>query len=493
MPLKDRLDRLRRRENAWATLQPHTRVTIKPPFLFGSLHGLRSGVLELGRATPISYRQYPSPPAKSLKYALLSKGEPCVVWKDWIPLDEDGTLSRTCVALHESDLLVVVTSTAIDPLVSHYKSYVHFAQLTTSLPHPQATIPHIEVITYYGAPWISSSVLGSHVALLYTFNAGAYDRLVVLNWMTGDIILNRPFQNPRTGVHFISLTTLLLGRSKGLEIWDITARPRCIGILSFPLLKQKGRGMAFRIAHIHGEPSPSQGTHSQASVPPLAVRDDPEKTLITSTVVINGFSKFLFVARRCGLLVAAEKLRTMATEEENSNSQAQLAIPYSEWAPNIVRWIHANELNIQWSMRHHGQRMILSPSYSDGRDHTLLLYDFNPYHVKKWTSKKALDNSTTWTAPPSWWDDSSVLPGSPLVVHNSTSGLPFDDTVPEMPYVCYQSEEYFNYKAVWMDGEHIVGVKVTYSIYCFDTNSQRDSTSQFIRRYLDTVDILNFE
>ncbi|KAJ8518325.1 hypothetical protein ONZ45_g4581 [Pleurotus djamor] len=439
--LKDKLELLRRRENAWATLQPNTRETIDLTFRHGNLHGLRSGVLELGRAPEDSFLHTNHPPASSLKYALLSEGQQRFAWKDWIPEDEYGRICGTCVAFHESDLLVVVT-TADESMVDFTsQSVVHFVQLTTGLPHPQAPTPHLETIAHRGAAFVSSSVL------------------VVLNWMTGTITLNHPFQGPRSGLHFISLTTLLLGRPDALEIWDIKPVPRHIGSLSFPLVVQDGfspdRDCAFTVVHIHGEPSPLQAMQSHHSVPSPTVRDDPEKTLITFAVIVKG-STFIFVSRRNGLLVAAESLRVVQT----ADGEQRPTLSYSEWAPNIVRWIPAADLNIQWSMRHHGQRMVLSPPPSSFRNVPFILYDFNLYHVKKWTSKMSQDPSTEWTVPlPFWWKTPSFLPRSPRVVYSSAAGLPFAEEVPEMPYVCYQSEEHFHYGGVWMDGEHVVGLK----------------------------------
>ncbi|KAJ8488114.1 hypothetical protein ONZ45_g14078 [Pleurotus djamor] len=388
--LKDRLDLIRRRENSWDTLRPTSRQSLKLKFDFGNVHGFRNGVLELGRSSPFFYQQNDYPPALSLKYALLSTKGRGLSWKEWKEESGGGRISGTCVALHESDLLVVVTSTD-DPAAFDSRSCVHFVQLTTGLPHPQVTAQHLEVVTHFGTPSISSSVLGAHVALLYTFEPTEDfdDLLLVLNWMTGKTIL---------------------------------------------------------VMHIHGEPSPSQSIEPHSSAIPPALRDDPEKALISFVVLINR-SKFFFVARRSGLVAAAESLRMMEMVNDDVDDISKLPdIPYGEWAPNNVRWIHANEHVVQWSMRHHGQRMVVNPRYSE--DHPLLLYDFNPYHVKKWTSKQALDESSKWAAPPPfWWNKSPlVLPTSPLVVYRSTTGLPFTDQVPEMPYVCYQSEERFIYQ-----------------------------------------------
>ncbi|KAJ8496652.1 hypothetical protein ONZ45_g12379 [Pleurotus djamor] len=467
---KDKLDLLRRRENSWDALRPTSRHSVKLKFDFGNLHGLRNGVLELGRSSPFFSQQNYHPPALSVKYALLSTKAQGFSWKEWKQESGDGRISGTCVALHESDLLVVVTST-YDLIAFESRSCAHFVQISTGLPHPQATTQHLEAFTHFGNPSISSSVLGTHVALLYAFKPTEDfdDLLLVLNWMTGKTILKHPFLSPRSGLGFISPTTLLLGCSDGLEIWDIEPSPRCIGTLSFPSLND--HDAYYEVMHVHGEPSPSQSIQPHSSVIPPALRDDPEKALITFVVLINR-SKFFFVARRSGLVAAAESLRMMETIDDDVDDISKLPeIPYSEWAPNVVRWIHANEHVVQWSMRHHGQRMIVNPRYSE--DHPLLLYDFNLYHVKKWTSKQALDETSKWAAPPPlWWNKSPlVLPTSPLVVYRSTAGLPFTDQVPEMPYVCYQSEEHFGYQGVWMDGEHIVGLK-------------------FVGRHLDTVDIL---
>ncbi|KAJ8502984.1 hypothetical protein ONZ45_g11263 [Pleurotus djamor] len=463
--LPERLKLLRHLEEAWRSLSLPSWEKIDVSQGTSEFHGLSGGVLEVGEA---SY--FGDGSTAAVNYALLpGLGFGPTSWT-WKRLDVGGTICSTAISLYENDLIGAITRCR-NPLPNDLDQVIieiHLIQATTGLPHPFAsrsllTGPQLSSSNVHE---VRSKILGDHITVVISSLglSDDHDRFLVFNWdhtATSCSVYR--------GVAFLSESMVVITDTSGtpsLNLWHLLPNPRYIGSLLFPPLQF---GLLYDMCDIQDEPC-LYSKHSPTAPFYPAVRYNPEDAIMTILVFL-GLDKTYFVASRRKLLETAERLYKLPPTDEPPQ------LEYKEWSAHAARWIPANELATDSPMRHGGQRLVAIREDAPEEGSKLIVYDFNPFHIHKWADELS-DIDMVDERNFSSRESTSTSSHKPRLFLKKTpqeisENLPFSSPLEdELPYILYESEQTFNYGAVWTDGERVAGVTLSYSflnmkIYAF--------------------------
>ncbi|KAJ8514119.1 hypothetical protein ONZ45_g8265 [Pleurotus djamor] len=190
-----------------------------------------------------------------------------------------------------------------------------------------------------------------------------------------------------------------------------------------------------------------------------AVRYNPEDAIMTILVFL-GDNKSFFVASGRKLLETADRLYKLPPTDEPPQ------IDYKEWSAHAARWIPANEFATESPMRNGGQRMVAIRENAPEEGSKFIVYDFNPFHIRKWADELFdldMEDEDSYSSR----ETDSTSSQKPRLFLKKTpqeisENLPFSSPLEdELPYILYESEQTFNYGAVWTDVERVAGVTVS--------------------------------
>lgn len=155
-----------------------------------------------------------------------------------------------------------------------------------------------------------------------------------------------------------------------------------------------------------------------------------------------GFRIFSFIAHRHVLL-------SLIPQSLSDDEDEVPRVLWRDWEPSSTRWFQTEVLASYWITTTTGQRWVYTlkdtPSFPMSYIHVV---DFNPYLVKRlgpnFEHESALSRS-------------KVVTGSELL---KADGVFDEDVWSTLPYFECESKAMFDYAAVLMDEEHVVGIQV---------------------------------
>jgi hypothetical protein len=122
--------------------------------------------------------------------------------------------------------------------------------------------------------------------------------------------------------------------------------------------------------------------------------------------------------------------------EDESGVRHLEPIPWAEWGPSISRWIKAQDHTARWITSSTGQRLVLIDDPTWRVEQPIIVFDFNPRH--------RCPHSNT---------------SHELLCANEDG--PFEEDVySELPFGWTISEESYDFDAVLMDDERVIGMRV---------------------------------
>jgi len=129
-------------------------------------------------------------------------------------------------------------------------------------------------------------------------------------------------------------------------------------------------------------------------------------------------------------------------EDGDNCRQVLEPIPWAEWGPPVSRWIRAQDHSTRWITTSTGQRLVLIDDPSWEVERPIVVFDFNPRH-------RCPDSNTQ----------------RELLCVNGDG--PFEEKVySELPFGYTISDEHYDYDAVLMDEERVIGMRVRNSDSC---------------------------
>jgi hypothetical protein len=194
------------------------------------------------------------------------------------------------------------------------------------------------------------------------------------------------------------------------------------------------------------EPNPvGRGASSAGVQDTRPFNSSPEDALILFNIYVHepdSTRSFSFVVHRNALLALFQstpiptrvpRWRTIAAPRTTTT------IKWSQWGPPITRWFNMTGIPTRWITTSHGQRYVfILPNRQ------IYLLDFNPYSVKRFQQQSQ-----------------STSAGLRLVQDDTFISDSYQENVMgSLPYVECLSHDKFEYDAVLMDEERIIGLEV---------------------------------
>jgi hypothetical protein len=256
---------------------------------------------------------------------------------------------------------------------------------------------------------------------------------------------------------------------------DSDNKPRLVPLCVLRLPALTGRASIVRLA-CRAEPNPT-GSGPLAMPPPSSrpFRDKVEDAIILFNVLIEDAHldpemfhfpetrPFTFVVHRGALLAhvpAAQRASPPfyhSAPELESESAAQVPLPWAAWGPAVTRWFESDHASIRWITTTSGQRAV---AMEEGTPTPIIVRDFNPYTVRSARGRAAASGQERGC---NW---SEQLPNGNRVrlkVEESVlaAGSVFEEDVrSSLPYVEVATRAEYRYEGVLIDEERILGLKV---------------------------------
>jgi len=155
-------------------------------------------------------------------------------------------------------------------------------------------------------------------------------------------------------------------------------------------------------------------------------------------------------------------------------------IPWKKWGPPITRWFNADDFSTVFITTTSGQRCVqYTPSHrrpvqaeDDGdRCDTIHILDFNPWHVK--IARHLSDSTTVGIFGLVGKEPSKSSQKSPPPNENTKEpeenvchgyGAFLEDVVGRLPYLVRTNDEKWDYDAILMDEERLLGLRVSFFV-----------------------------
>jgi len=282
--------------------------------------------------------------------------------------------------------------------------HIHFIQLSTGGPHPQANIPILDICTYYNAkpPDIQCiSIAGVHLAFMITYIDGPHDDTTFLNlwnWKSGRRLAEMA-QAPKSSLLFIREDLLMVLNVKCLsfDIYCIsvgTGDVQLIRSLLLPRLATKA-SLQFMIFNrlqnpIVWDPSSSFAQHGLQERPFV---NDPLSALVCVDLRIKQTSGYEaiygFVAPLGAFLAYSVEALDARKKAECPEERSCIItpIPWNFWGPQSTRWFpfRVNSTSGQIVRSPYGARcfLVLESGERPGTISQVTLLDFDKWRVRR--------------------------------------------------------------------------------------------------------------
>jgi hypothetical protein len=466
----ERLEALRRSEYAWAHFIVGKRVKLPVWHRSSGLYDLTAGVYVLGEYGE-GNEQYPTP---ALRFTYLSEDQGN---KPWGRISANSHIIDFGLGVREHDLVALVTTRPKGNMSGTNVTELVLLSISTGEHHPSTAQPVIyltETTTGQGHCSIMLEIVGDNLALLLTYRQHlglrvAPDTFHVYNWRTGALTATLPeSHHAYQGFIFLTETSLLLPNleEKRLEIYTLSSTgltPQCF--LDLPALSpQHTIWMLTCRAEPNpiGEHSSINGIYARDSANPPFVSSPADAIALFNMSVIGhpaDFSYFSFIVHRSALLKfvpahphtyspytsTIESRIGMSHRIEVSISPA--CIPWNRWGPLITRCFSARGIAHGYITTTAGQRSVCIPTQAENDPSPITVRDFNPYNIARYTEP-----------------ETDSIGGYRRLVTDPTLLEPrhvfTEDVWSALPYIEVVSRQRYDYTAVLMDEERILGLRL---------------------------------
>ena len=295
-----------------------------------------------------------------------------------------------------------------------------------------------------------------------------------------------------TGVTFLRHDLLLNPNiiRKSLDVYYIpsssspsskpTASVRLIHSFFLPALKI---GQRFTHVSCRSDPNPTSGgtfpKHSRCNRP---FANDPDCAIIIFTFETRSFTgvgsrDFVMITHRKSLLkllppfvLPAVSTKTFTRQNENVffRSHSMTVTSWNSWGPPNTRWFNADDFPTMFITTTSGQRCVqfvpsirgIVPHPLDRPD-TILVLDFNPWHVKLAKHVGHVFNpddvfGLVGEVPTTAVDTDTQEPQENICLAH---GVFAENIVGRLPYLVCQAHQKWGYHTVLMDEERLLGIK----------------------------------
>ncbi|KAF7335661.1 hypothetical protein MVEN_02221100 [Mycena venus] len=442
--IADRLEQLLRREANWLSFTPRSTHTIPIDFQTTGLYDLTSDVYLVGDA--------PNPNTHmctGIKYTYTSPGSDGPQWR---AVDGGKSIIDFGTAFEEHDLIAMVTYTPHDHNPQVASIDVLLLSFSTGASHPLAAHPtlHIhDVEVTRNRPGVSIEIVGQTLALslvYWSYELRDMDTLHLYNWKSGAMKMD-PFPVYNTGLVFLTHDILVLPNSveESLDVYHIPEDdklPRSLLSFHLPELVQSTFILSIQC---RGAPNPRGASVRRPSRAAFLPRPS-DAILLFSFQIGNptGATEHMFVVHR-GLFAASINL-SLAEGEDDENPQ--IDVEWEAWGPRCTHWLDAAELSTQYITTTAGQRLVTIAHEAPETPAPIRMLDFNAASVETQLRTRGL----------------AAVDGPHAVVRavKASSQHPafFErPIVSELPYVETTSKRMFDYGAVLINDENIIGAR----------------------------------
>ncbi|RDB20399.1 hypothetical protein Hypma_012541 [Hypsizygus marmoreus] len=459
LPISERFDMLKRREEGWKKFRVDFRKTIPVKHVPSGIYEMTGGIFLLGDTT-----------RKALHYLTLpskATDEP-----SWSRIDIDSTMVDIGLSIYEHDLVAVVTTT---PQQDCDKIEIQLLQFSSGQPHPLAHTPKIHVAdsSWGPRPAIGIEIVGDHLALITNYFLNAMqpdDDFYVYEWKTGTLKLHITAPNHTySSLVFLSPEFILLPNAYrcSLDIWKIPTTPETAPKCPLRILGLPSVGRLIVRFRCRGEPNPAPYGHSYSSKP---FHDSSSNALVIFTIrtQLLGTAFSMIVHRRTLLALCAgtPDLEAPRTTQEELIAGVDVLVeylfaphvPWSHWGPKNTRWFSTDSIVTRWITTSAGQRCVISfddheaeeeeaeePQQQPRRPPSIL--DFNPLIVERRLLEDDFGPTESLCMEPSKLDDDSFLEVVESQLPFARLNLPWD------------MEGLEGFEGVMMDDERLLVLK----------------------------------
>ncbi|KAJ7764422.1 hypothetical protein B0H16DRAFT_1687791 [Mycena metata] len=439
----DRLADLRTREANWLGFSPRSTHTIPLDFQSGGVYDLASDIYLVGNtADPTTGL------CTSIKYVYTSPGSDVPEWRE---ISAGKSIIDFGTALEEHDLIAILTYTPHDSNPQMVSIDVLLFHLSTGAPHSLTNNPTIhihDVERHRGRPGISIEISGDVLALslLYWEHPERdLDVLRLFDWKSGTSKII-PLSVYNTGLVFITehiiavpncleakLDIVIIPSAK-----DDTTAPQFVYSFLLPSMKPE---MAVHSFQCRSAPNPRAGLNRFTRARFLHRPQDAILLFILHIGSEDIATNHMFVLNRPSFL----RILDVCANHANGG---HLIVPWSAWGPVCTRWLDATSLSMRYITTTVGQRMVTIAHAAPDQPAPICVLNFNAKDVEAQRARgDELDGP-----------DATVC----VVEAGALELGPFEDPIVSLiPFVETRSRELFDYDAVLINDENIVGAKFT--------------------------------
>ncbi|KIL63942.1 hypothetical protein M378DRAFT_163905 [Amanita muscaria Koide BX008] len=323
----ERLEALEKREDAWRTLKPVFKMTIKVKHQPSAIYGLTEGAyfLDDHNGKDLHYCKLPSSPKDNPQWFKVQGHGP-----------EEGrpeNFVNFVTAVYEHDLIIKIISSDIGDQVDMQRHSLDLVLLkfSTGEYHTLARNPRIHVQRSPSAElWVSPTIVGDNIALVvHSEDDTVPDKLFIFDWKTGHKRLqHETTENAYSDLIFISPEILLVPNfvQSHFEVWHLPP--------SHPNPKPPVQILALQIPAISpdcslvsiscdGEPNPF--LHSMPYLPQRPFFPSPENSIIVANLRFSSpfhrrrRASYTLIMHRRALLDTIEKWTSPSVVEQQED------------------------------------------------------------------------------------------------------------------------------------------------------------------------------
>ncbi|KIL58182.1 hypothetical protein M378DRAFT_86879, partial [Amanita muscaria Koide BX008] len=462
----ERLQALKKREEAWRKLKPVFEMTIDTHSTTSSICRSTEGVYFMtdDNRKDLNYCHLPSFPQDNPRWIRIPGHGPALDWS--------GILVNFAAALYEHDLIVNFITYAYLTFQSNMQQHsldLVFLKFTTGEYHPLARRPRIHVQRSLELkPWVVSRIVGDNLALIIHSRDGAFsDKLIIIDWKTGHKLLqHEATENPYSSLVFVSPELLLVPNSVlfHFEIWHLPSQqfnsqsPIQILSLQIPALSPEYSFFHSGNFGCNGEPNPF--LRSMPYLPPQSFFSSPENSIIMVTLRMESnshpdrFASYNLIMHRHALL---DTIQTWAAWASPSLLGQYLT---NEWGPPISRWFQVSETHARWTGHSNGQRCaFLEPTPLDGEKSMVSVVNFNSYNFAKNAAMMArLQTGENNGSNGNKGKEEGEEGEFEILDHK---GVFSEEVYMGLKCAVYRTPDEYDFDLVLMDEERLLGVKVS--------------------------------
>ncbi|KAG6919493.1 hypothetical protein DXG01_005752 [Tephrocybe rancida] len=450
----ERLSALESLEKGWSNLTFDFRKKIPVKHSISGLYDFTEGICFLGDAKgdTLHYLNMPSKPDDPVAWSKIEIGRQMVDFG---------------LAIHEHDLIAVLTVTPHSTHLARFVVEVRLSQFSTGEPHRLAQTPILFVYeTSIPRPAISIDIFSDHLVLFVSYAARHFlvrdDRMYVFHWKTGILKMKGKF--PCQSYHgAISLSPTILclpnARTNTLDIWPIPSEPIDYSDGRTPTnpfmkltLPAIARTHAIIATRCRAEPNPTPGGTPYSSRPSHTISGDAI-VIINFRIVhrlLGTIDSLVMYVHRHELLRICMDLRPDHTPH-TLLMQSPVIVPWGVWGPQRTRWFDVAESSSSssWITTTAGQRCVIASKAEEGSQQTVTVLDFNPRTLRRLSKEGSRDNGLRKVV-----EEDSVV-GAGIFEEPIRSALPYVSVVRPL-----ESDSSVAFRTVVLDEERLLGISV---------------------------------